>query len=85
MFGKVEKWNEGSEWRKNWIEINKCSCLVGRKIRSEGKGKGKNACGAHFLKKKNPSNIGWKTIFNSFMCKITMLSIFLNSNNKIHR
>ena len=37
VFGKVEKWKEGNKGREVWIEIKKCTCLVGRKSRREGK------------------------------------------------
>ena len=47
MFGKMEKWREGSGRRKIWIEFKKYSCLVGRKRRRKGKEGGRNTCGVH--------------------------------------
>ena len=47
MFGKMEKRREGSGSREIWIEFKKCSCLVGRKRRREGKQERRNTCGPY--------------------------------------
>ena len=49
MFGKMEKWREGSGWREIWIEFKKYSYLAGRKRRRKGKEDRRNACRAYYF------------------------------------